>query len=133
MGSTVIIIIVISFFVFIILFTLAARYGTMYAGRILGTKINATHRALEYILDTDMIPREWIGAAPGEPSKVDAWKRRQKRKAIKRLKQLRSYVENTPSISDLESREYVLSELRRIEEKWIQGDIIELTEVRSNR
>lgn len=110
------------FLIFVILFTLAARYGTAYVGRILGEKINALHQDAEYILDTEQIPPTWLEPAPTNPAKHPAWKRRQKRRALKKLKKLQSYMQNTPSIADIESREYVLAEFSRIREQWREDD-----------
>lgn len=114
------------FFIFVILFTLAARYGTEYVGRILGEKINALHQDAETILNTEQIPVTWLEPAPPDPAKHPAWARRQKRRALKKLKKLQSYMQNTPSISDVESREYVLAELSRIREQWISSDLAQI-------
>lgn len=111
------------FFLFVILFTLAVRYGTAYVGRVLGEKIHALHQDAEYILETERIPPAWLEPAPSEPAKRSAWERRQKRRALKKLKKLQSYMQNTPSIADIESREVVLTEFSRIRTQWQDGEL----------
>ncbi len=63
---------VVGFLAFIILFTLAVRYGAVFAGRIMGRKVYATHHAMETILDTEKIPPEWIEPLPREPAQACA-------------------------------------------------------------
>ncbi len=121
------------FFIFVTLFTLAVRYGTAYVGRILGERINALHRNAESILDSDRIPATWLEPIPSDPAKRPAWERRQKRRALKKLKKLQSYMQNTPSISDIESREYVLAELSRIREKWVESDLVQIAALHANQ
>lgn len=111
------------FFLFVILFTLAVRYGTAYVGRILGEKINTLHHDAEYILDTECIPPTWLELPPPEPAKHPAWEKRQKRRALQKLKKLQAYMQNTPSIADIESREVVLAELAQIHAKWQEREI----------
>lgn len=120
-----------SFLVVIVLFTLAARYGTVYAGRILGARVYAIHHAVEHILEAESIPPEWIEPAPHDPSRQQRWEQRQKRRVLRKLRKLCSYLETTPSVSDVETREYVLGELRRIEQVWIRSDLAEIAEPRT--
>ena len=115
------------FFLFVIFFTLAVRYGTAYIGRVLGYRINALHRDCESILDTRLIPTAWLEPPPSDPAHYPAWERRQKRRAPKKLQELYTYMQNTLSISDIESREDVLEELRRIREKWQESDLVEIS------
>lgn len=117
------------FFIFVILFTLAVRYGTAYVGRRLGEKINALHHDAEYILDTGRIPPAWLTPPPADPAKRPAWERRQKRRALKKLKHLKSYMQNTPSIADVESREVVLFELDSIQQQWMQSDFEQISKI----
>lgn len=117
---------VVAFLGFIVLLTLAVRYGAVFAGRIMGRQTSATHHAMEFILDTEKIPQEWLEPAPREPAQAAQWQQRQKRRAIEKLKELRTYAENTPAFEDRESREYVLGELARIQEQWSQRDFTDI-------
>jgi len=110
--------VILAFLAFVILFTLAVRYGAVFAGRIMGRKVYATHHAMETILDTEKIPPEWLEPAPHEPAQAAQWQERQKRRALEKLQELRKYAENTPAFEDRESREFVLSELARIQDAW---------------
>jgi hypothetical protein len=121
------------FFVFVILFTLAVRYGTAYVGRILGARINTLHRDAEFILDTEMIPTTWLEPPPANSARRPAWERRQKQRALKKLKQLHAYMRNTPSISDIESREYILAEFGRIRKKWVETDLDQISALPTNQ
>ncbi len=117
---------IVVFLAFIFLFTIAVRYGTLLAGRIVGQKVSATHHMLEAILDTEKIPPEWLDPAPREPAQVAAWQARQRDRAIEKLKTLHKYAENSPAFEDRESREYVLLELERIQEQWATRPFAEI-------
>ena len=119
---------VVAFLGFIVLFTLALRYGAVFAGQIMGQRVHASHRAMEIILDSEKIPQEWLEPAPREPAQIPMWQQRQKRQAIKKLRELRSYAENTPAFSDPESREFVLAELARIQGQWAELDFADITD-----
>lgn len=121
------------FFLFVILFTLAVRYGSTYIGRVLGERINALHHDAESILDTALIPTTWLEPLPKDPARYPAWERRQKRRVLKKLQKLQSYMQNTPSISDIESREVVLEELSRIREQWLERDLVEISALYINQ
>lgn len=123
--------VVVSFFVLVTLLTLAIYYGTQYAGRVMGNRVNAMHRAAEYILDTAKVPQEWMTPLPDDRTREEKYKGQQKQKAIKKLRKLLSYFETTPCFSDAESREYVLGELRRIEQAWIQADWDEMADAKN--
>ena len=124
--------IALSFLVLIVLFTLAARYGTVVAGRILGQRVYDTHHAAEHILDTRTIPVEWLQPEPPGADGDAAWQQRQRGRAIRRLRKLRSYMQHTPSIQDVETREYVLAELARVEGEWRQRDYAEIVATRED-
>jgi hypothetical protein len=119
---------VIAFLGFIVLFTLAVRYGTMAAGSMMGSKIHASHHAMEHILDTEKIPPEWLEPAPREPAQLVKWQQRQKRRSRQKLNQLITYAENTPAFADAGSRIYVLDELARIQNEWAERDFAEITD-----
>lgn len=108
------------FLAFVVLFTLAAVQGTRLAGRIMGERINALHQAADIILQTECIPAAWLEALPRD--RREQWQRRQKRRALRRLGKLRTYMQDTPSISDVASREYILAELDRIRARWQASD-----------
>jgi hypothetical protein len=110
--------ILLGFLAMIVLLTLAVRYGAVFAGRIMGADVNAKHRAMEYILDTEKIPLEWLEPAPREPAQAGQWQERQKRNALERLNKLISHAAHTPAFEDAESRAYVLRELDRIQLRW---------------
>jgi hypothetical protein len=110
--------ILLAFLAFIVFITLAVRYSAVFAGRIMGADVHAKHRAMEYILDSEKIPLEWLEPAPREPAQVAQWQERQKRTALERLSKLISYAEETPAFEDAESRAYVLRELDRIQAQW---------------
>ena len=114
------------FFIFVILFTLAVRYGTAYVGCVMGEKINASHHDAEYILETERIPATWLEPPPVDPTKRLAWEQRQKRRALKKLKHLQAYMQNTPSIADVESREIVLGDLAAIRAQWQERALDEI-------
>jgi hypothetical protein len=118
----------VAFLVLVVLFTFAAWYGTKRAGEILGRKVNAAHHAAEYILDTAKVPPEWVKAEYQLHSPNPRWERQQKRKAIRKLRKLRSYLERTPCFTDVGSREWVLAELQFIERQWRQGELAEIME-----
>jgi hypothetical protein len=118
--------ILLAFLALIVFITLAVRYGAMFAGRIIGADVHAKHRAMEYILETEKIPLEWLEPAPREPARVAQWQQRQKEQASDRLSKLRQYAENTPAFEDAESRLYVLGELERIQAEWAARDFDEL-------
>ncbi len=118
---------VVGFLAFIILFTLAVRYGAVFAGRIMGRKVYATHHAMETILDTEKIPPEWLEPPPREPAQAAQWQDRQKRRALEKLAELHKYAENTPAFEDAESRLYVLDELERIQNQWTERRFDEIT------
>lgn len=111
---------VLGFLIFIVVFTLAAVHGTRLAGRVMGKRVNALHHALETILETEQIPEAWL-----EPRRADDHRaaQRQLRRALRRLRKIRAYIERTPSISDIESREYILLELDRIRDQWRVGEL----------
>ena len=119
--------IIVAFLGFIVLFTLAVRYGAVFAGNLMGRRVYAMHRAMEYILDTEKIPQEWLEPAPQEPTQIAEWQQRQRQNALARLGKLQTYAENTPAFEDAESRLYVLDELARIREQWASFDFAELT------
>ncbi len=106
---------VLGFLIFIVVFTLAAVHGTRLAGRVMGTRVNALHQEIETILETERIPEAWLDPRPANDQ-------RQLRRALRRLRKTRAYIERTPSISDVESREYILSELDRIRDQWQVGE-----------
>ena len=108
------------FLIFIIVFTLAAVHGTRLAGRVMGTRVNALHQEIETILETERIPEAWLDPRPDDDPR---WAPRQQRRALRRLRKTRAYIERTPSISDIESREYILSELDRIRDQWRAGEL----------
>ena len=110
---------VLGFLIFIIVFTLAAVHGTRLAGRVMGARVNALHQEIETILETERIPEAWLDPRPVDDRR---WARRQQRRALRRLRKVRAYIERTPSISDVESREYILSELDRIRDLWQTGE-----------
>ncbi len=122
----------VAFLGFIILLTLAMRYGAVFAGRLMGQKVYATHRAMETILDTEKIPPEWLEPAPRDPAQVARWQERQKHQALKKLKDLREYAENTPAFEDSETREQVLRELERIHGQWTVSRFDEITAASGN-
>ncbi len=107
---------VLGFLIFIVVFTLAAVHGTRLAGRVMGARVNALHQEIETILETERIPEAWLDPHPAND-------RRQLRRALRRLRKTRAYIERTPSISDVESREYILSELDRIRDQWLAGKL----------
>ena len=107
---------VLGFLIFIVVFTLAAVHGTRLAGRVMGARVNALHQEIETILETERIPEAWLDPRPAND-------RRQLRRALRRLRKTRAYIERTPSISDVESREYILSELDRIRDQWLAGEL----------
>lgn len=109
---------VLGFLVFIVLFTLAAVQGTRIAGRVMGERINALHQAAELILETERIPDVWLEPLPSDASRVRRWEQRQQRRAVRRIRKVRTYMERTPAISDVESREHVMTELDRIRNQW---------------
>ena len=111
---------VLGFLIFIIVFTLAAVHGTRLAGRVMGARVNALHQAIETILETERIPNAWLDPRPDNDHR---WAPRQQRRALRRLRKVRAYIERTPSISDVESREYILSELDRIRDLWQAGEL----------
>ena len=106
---------VLGFLIFIVVFTLAAVHGTRLAGRVMGARVNALHQEIETILETERIPEAWLDPRPANDQ-------RQLRRALRRLRKTRAYIERTPSISDVESREYILSELDRIRDQWQVGE-----------
>lgn len=110
------------FLAFVAFFTLAAVQGTRRAGRIMGTRVHALHQAAESILATERIPSLWLAAPPAAPPRRRQWQRRQRRRALRKLGRLRAYMRSTPSIADVETREYVLAELERIGEQWRTRD-----------
>ncbi len=120
---TVAIVIVVSFLAFVVLFTLAAVHGTRVAGQVMGTRIKNLHEAAESILDTEQIPAQWLEAPPADSGHCAQWQQRQVRRAVRKLGRLQTYMERTPSISDVESREYILAELERIGTQWQRGDL----------
>ena len=109
---------VLGFLVFIVLFTLAAVQGTRIAGRVMGERINALHQAAELILETERIPDEWLEPLPSDTDRVRRWEQRQQRRAVRRIRKVRTYMQRTPCISDVESREHVMMELDRIRDQW---------------
>lgn len=111
---------VLGFLLFIVVFTLAAVHGTRLAGRVMGARVNALHHAIETILETEQIPEAWLDS---HPTADHRWTRKQQRRALRRLRKVRAYIERTPSISDVESREYILSELDRIRDQWRAGEL----------
>ena len=109
---------VLGFLIFIVVFTLAAVHGTRLAGRVMGARVNALHQEIETILETERIPETWLDPRPANDCRAA---QRQLRRALRRLRKTRAYIERTPSISDVESREYILSELDRIRDQWRTG------------
>ena len=115
---------VLGFLIFIVVFTLAAVHGTRLAGRVMGERVNALHHTIETILETERIPEAWLDPHPANDRRAA---QRQLRRALRRLRKTRAYIERTPSISDVESREYILSELDRIRDQWQSGEAESLT------
>lgn len=114
------------FLAFVVLFTLAALHGTRIAGRMMGKRVNALHQAAESILETGDIPAAWLEPAPSDAQRRTRWAQRQQRRAVRRLRKVRVYMERTPSISDVESREYIATELDRIRERWAGSEPLRL-------
>jgi hypothetical protein len=115
-----------AFIIFIVLFALAARYGAKYSGRILGAKIDEIHRAAEHILETEKAPPSWLRER--DPSSLISERSLhiEKRNSLRRLKKMVKYMQRTPTFTDVESREFVISELQRIRELWEVREISEL-------
>ena len=117
-----VLIVILAFLVFISMFALAARFGTKFAGRILGDKINGLHRAAEHILDTGEVPPEWQDARPHKPGGGESAETPTPitRANVRRLSKLIRYMQRSPVFADIESREYVLAELERVRRTWQQ-------------
>jgi hypothetical protein len=131
MGNPLLVILV--FLGFIVLLTLAIRYGVMVAGKMMGRQVNASHRAMEHILNTEKIPPEWLEPAPADPAQAVQWQQRQRHNALERLRKLQSYAETTPAFEDAESRMYVLDELTRIREQWANLDFTQIADAPAAR
>ena len=106
-----------AFLLFVSLFALAARYGTKLAGSKLGSKIDRLHREGEHIMDTGRAPAHWLrrgSAGEASPLRVLYLER----VARYKLRRLIRYFELTPVFTDVESREYVVGELRQVLSRW---------------
>jgi hypothetical protein len=116
-----------AFLAYVLFITLAVRYGTTFAGRIMGNRVTTMHQATEHILHTGTIPPDWLSSPPGESAKRHKWERRQRKRALKKLHKLQSYFQTTPCVADVGVREHLLMELERVERDWRQADLQEIT------
>ena len=90
------------FLLFIILFTLMVKGGSVLMGRIAGGRIAACHQEAEYIIETGRIPDHWPDTD----------------EACSRLDDLIDHFRNSRLVADEPTREMLLNELDRVRGRW---------------
>ncbi len=119
---------IIIFLVFVAVSTLLFRYTTILAGRMVGKKIEKTHRAAEYIISTKMPPEDWlekwkkkiesIKKKSNDAEKINELKLKARDDSLKKLSSLVKYFENSDLVADEETREIILEELAEADRLW---------------
>ncbi len=119
---------IIIFLVFVAVSTLLFRYTTILAGRMVGKKIEKTHRAAEYILSTKMPPEDWlekwkkkiesIKKKSNDAEKINELKLKARDDSLKKLSSLVKYFENSDLVADEETRKIILEELAEADRLW---------------
>lgn len=119
---------IIIFLVFVAVSTLLFRYTTILAGRMVGKKIEKTHRAAEYIISTKMPPEDWlekwkkkiesIKKKSNDAEKINELKLKARDDSLKKLSSLVKYFENSDLVADEETRKIILEELAEVDRLW---------------
>lgn len=90
------------FFLFIILFTLLIKGGSILMGRIAGRHLATRHQEAESIIETGRIPDHWPDADG----------------VLSRLDDLIDYFRTSAMVADEPTREMILNELDRVRRQW---------------
>ena len=119
---------IIIFLVFVAVSTLLFRYTTIMAGRMVGKKIEKTHRAAEHIISTKMPPEDWlekwkkkiesIKKKSNDAEKINELKLKARDDSLKKLSSLVKYFENSDLVADEETRKIILEELAEVDRLW---------------
>ena len=119
---------IIIFLVFVAMSTLLFRYTTILAGRMVGKKIEKTHRAAEHIISTKMPPEDWlekwkkkiesIKKKSNDAEKINELKLKARDDSLKKLSSLVKYFENSDLVADEETRKIILEELAEVDRLW---------------
>ena len=119
---------IIIFLVFVAVSTLLFRYTTILAGRMVGKKIEKTHRAAEHIISTKMPPEDWlekwkkkiesIKKKSNDAEKINELKLKARDDSLKKLSSLVKYFENSDLVADEETRKIILEELAEVDRLW---------------
>ncbi|HQE25697.1 MAG TPA: hypothetical protein PKZ70_06750 [Candidatus Atribacteria bacterium] len=119
---------IIIFLVFVAVSTLLFRYTTILAGRMVGKKIEKTHRAAEHIISTKMPPEDWlekwkkkiesIKKKSNDAEKINELKLKARDDSLKKLSSLVKYFENSDLVADEETRKIILEELAEADRLW---------------
>ncbi len=119
---------IIIFLVFVAVSTLLFRYTTILAGRMVGKKIEKTHRAAEHIISTKMPPEDWlekwkkkiesIKKKSNDAEKINELKLKARDDSLKKLSSLVKYFENSDLVADEETRNIILEELAEADRLW---------------
>ncbi|HOQ68122.1 MAG TPA: hypothetical protein PKU87_05755 [Candidatus Atribacteria bacterium] len=119
---------IIIFLVFVAVSTLLFRYTTILAGRMVGKKIEKTHRAAEHIISTKMPPEDWlekwkkkiesVKKKSNDADKINELKLKARDDSLKKLSSLVKYFENSDLVADEETRKIILEELAEADRLW---------------
>jgi len=119
---------IIIFLVFVAVSTLLFRYTTILAGRMVGKKIEKTHRAAEHIISTKMPPEDWlekwkkkiesVKKKSNDADKINELKLKARDDSLKKLSSLVKYFENSDLVADEETRNIILEELAEADRLW---------------
>ena len=119
---------IIIFLVFVAVSTLLFRYTTILAGRMVGKKIEKTHRAAEHIISTKMPPEDWlekwkkkiesVKKKSNDAEKINELKLKARDGSLKKLSSLVKYFENSDLVADEETRKIILEELAEADRLW---------------
>ncbi len=119
---------IIIFLVFVAVSTLLFRYTTILAGRMVGKKIEKTHRAAEHIISTKMPPEDWlekwkkkiesVKKKSNDAEKINELKLKARDDSLKKLSSLVKYFENSDLVADEETRKIILEELAEVDRLW---------------
>jgi hypothetical protein len=106
--------------IMIVAVTLGGRWLTRRA-------VEQRHRALEQIIEEGKVPARWkepfapklvATLDPEERARIQA---QAKQRYLEKLDDLIHYVQGTELVANEATREYMLTELKRVRERWVQA------------
>ncbi len=103
------------FITFLLFMVVAVMVGIGLSMRFLINRtlngIEKKHMAAEYIIDTGLVPEQWVEELPDNGEK-------QKEKALKRIDKLIKHFKNSRLVEDDETRETLIKQLKKNKKRW---------------